>query len=226
MENISNMESTTNFGKLLRGLVALAVAVGLGTFIGWLVSRQGDVTPIAVPASSNPMLAVAPPPAARVAAPDATPVVHRQVHPSIAGQPAEANEHWEQDLDDILLSSDDENTKADRILALIPTAPADHEQELAQHLVNMVQDDHYDGTAQMLTNSTTPVEVSDVLMNDLLNRGNNLKLPMLLAIARNDSHPLKDQALDLLGLLTQEDNGTNWDQWSTAVDTWLQNNSQ
>ena len=71
-----------------------------------------------------------------------------------------------------------------------------------------------------------PPEVSGVLMNDLLNRNNALKLPMLLAIARNDAHPLKDQALDLLGLLTQEDNGTNWDQWSTTIDTWLQDNPQ
>ena len=90
----------------------------------------------------------------------------------------------------------------------------------------MVQDDHYDGTAAMLTNAATPADVSDVLMNDLLNRNNALKLPMLLAIARNDNHPLKDQALDLLGLLTQEDNGTNWDQWSSTIDTWLQNNPQ
>ena len=131
---------------------------------------------------------------------------------------------WEQALDDILLGDDDENGKADKILALIPNAPAEAKQELAQHLVNMVQDDHYDGTAQMLTNSATPVEVSDVLMNDLLNRNNGLKLPMLLALARNPDHPLKDQALDLLGLLTQEDNGTNWDQWSSTIDTWLQNN--
>jgi hypothetical protein len=109
---------------------------------------------------------------------------------------------------------------------LIPGAPAEAQQELAQHLVNMVQDDHYDGTADMLTNAATPADVSGVLMNDLLNRNNALKLPMLLAIARNDSHPLKDQALDLLGLLTQEDNGTNWDQWSSTIDTWLQDNPQ
>ena len=132
----------------------------------------------------------------------------------------------EQKLDDILLGDDDENGKADKILALIPLAPADAKQELAQHLVNMVQDDHYDGAAAMLTNAVTPVEVSDVLMNDLLNRNNTLKLPMLLAIASNPDHPLKDQALDLLGLLTQEDNGTNWDQWSTTISTWLENNPQ
>jgi hypothetical protein len=63
-------------------------------------------------------------------------------------------------------------------------------------------------------------------MNDLLNRNNSLKLPMLLAVARQDDHPLKDQAREMLELLLQEDDGDNWDQWSASITTWLQNNSQ
>jgi hypothetical protein len=88
----------------------------------------------------------------------------------------------------------------------------------------MVQDDHYDGAAQLLTNSATSAAVSTVLMNDLLNRNNALKLPMLLAVAREDAHPLKDQAREMLELLIQEDNGSNWDQWATSINNWLQNN--
>jgi hypothetical protein len=110
---------------------------------------------------------------------------------------------------------------------MIPTAPSKEAQvELTQHLVNMVQDDHYDGAAQLLTNSTTPAAVSTVLMNDLLNRNNTLKLPMLLDVASDGDHPLKDQARDMLELLIQEDDGTNWDQWAASISTWLQNNPQ
>jgi hypothetical protein len=90
----------------------------------------------------------------------------------------------------------------------------------------MVRDDHYDGAAQLLTNAATPTAVSSVLMNDLLNRNNTLKLPMLLSVAREDNNPLKDQAREMLELLIQEDNGTNWDQWSSSIDAWLQNNPQ
>jgi len=221
----------SDFGKVFRGVAVLALAVGLGVVCAWLWSRQGDVTPVAVSpaAASNQPLAMAAPAVqapAPAPAPEPSSIVPKPAHLTSTAPTEEGDADWEQKLDDILLGDDDENGKADKILALIPTAPADHKQELAQHLVNMVQDDHYDGTAEMLTNSATPVEVSDVLMNDLLNRNNNLKLPMLLAIARNNDHPLKDQALDLLGLLTQEDNGTNWDQWSTTIDTWLQNNPQ
>jgi len=211
--------------KILRGLAVLAVTAGLGILIGWLVSRQGDIAPIAMPVVTNQALAVAPP-AVQAPAPEPAPSAPEPTPVKRAARTDEGITDWEQRLDDILLGDDDENGKADKILALIPISPATAQQELAQHLVNMVQDDHYDGTAEMLTNATTPAEVSDVLMNDLLNRNNTLKLPLLLSIARNDDHPLKAQALDLLGLLTQEDNGTNWDQWSTTIDTWLQNNPQ
>jgi hypothetical protein len=165
-------------------------------------------------------------PTASQHAPETSPAGPEPAHVKFSRQLDQGAADWEQQLDDILLGDDDDNGKADKILALIPRAPPDAQQELAQHLVNMVQDDHYDGAAGMLTNAATPPEVSGVLMNDLLNRSNSLKLPMLLAIARNSAHPLKDQALDLLGLLTQEDNGTNWDQWSTTIDNWLQDNPQ
>jgi hypothetical protein len=220
----------SGIGKVLRGVLALVVAIGLGTIIGWLVSRHGDVAPVMAPDATNATVAIAtqpvPTPVVQPTEADATqPKSHelRKIN-AFANQMEQNAPDWEQRLDDILLGDDDENGKADKILALIPRAPADAQQELAQHLVNMVQDDHYDGTAELLTNAATSPDVSNVLMNDLLNRGNTLKLPMLLAIARNNDHPLKDQALDLLGLLTQEDKGTNWDEWSTTVDTWLQNN--
>ena len=99
------------------------------------------------------------------------------------------------------------NDKSDGILALLTNAPPDVQEELSQHLVNMTQDDHYDGVAGLLTNASTQPAVATVLMNDLLNRRNTLKLPMLLAIAENDDHPLKGQAKDMLELFIQTDYG-------------------
>jgi hypothetical protein len=216
--------------KVLRVLCVLVLAGAVGVLIGWMKSRDGDIKPIAVPPSSDQpaidiapvaMASVAPPPAARANS-------HRvgQDKPVLLGPPPDESMDWEKQLDDVLLSDTDANNKADRILAMIPTAPSNAQVELSQHLVNMVQDDHYDGAAQLLTNPVTPAAVSTVLMNDLLNRNNTLKLPMLLSVARDDDHPLKDQAREMLELLIQEDNGTNWDQWGTSIDTWLQNNPQ
>jgi hypothetical protein len=218
----------SNLVKVLRVLVVLALAGGVGIFIGWMKSRDGDVQPIVVPVATTPPPTPAAPMAmAEVQPPPPTGPIrltrHKPDHPS---PPTENFPEWEKQLDDVLLSDADVNTKADKILAMIPTAPTNAQVELSQHLVNMVQDDHYDGAASLLTNAVTPAAVSTVLMNDLLNRNNTLKLPMLLAVARDDEHPLKDQAREMLELLIQEDNGTNWDQWGTSIDTWLQNNPQ
>jgi hypothetical protein len=221
----------TDLAKGVRVLSVLALAGGVGVFIGWMKSGAGDIQPIAVPPSSNQSsILIAPVDMTS----DGTPLVStagalrvkrpRPVH--LPPPPPEENMEWEQQLDDVLLADTDPNTKADRILALIPTAPTNAQVELSQHLVNMVQDDHYDGAAQLLTNPATPSDVSTVLMNDLLNRNNTLKLPMLLSVARDDDHPLKDQAREMLELLIQQDDGTNWDQWGASINTWLQNNAQ
>jgi hypothetical protein len=218
----------SKLAKVFCVLCVLALAGGAGVLIGWLVSREGDVKPIAVsPGSNQPMIAIAPVAASSGASPKAA-SLGRYNREKPDPDPAALAEStaWQQQLDDVLLSDTNVNTKADRILAMIPTAPSNAQVELSQHLVNMVQDDHYDGAAQLLTNAATPKAVSTVLMNDLLNRNNNLKLPMLLGVARDDDHPLKDQAREMLELMLQEDDGTNWDQWGAAITTWIQNNPQ
>jgi hypothetical protein len=216
-----------NLSLAVRAVAFLAVAGGLGLFIGWYVSRQNDVKPLTLPpVTVAPAVAapeLAPPPVAVRLPSRPVPVTTEEVDTNAA---ADTSTNWEQTLETILLSDDDDNAKADHILALIPTAPPEAQVELAQHLVNMVQDDHYAATADLLTNSTTPSAVSTVLMNDLLNRNNNLKLPTLLDVARSDDHPLKDQAREMLELLLQEDHGSNWDDWSTSINTWLAQNAQ
>jgi hypothetical protein len=211
-------------GKML---VLAMVAIGLGLLIGRLSYRGGTppvklVDPIQLPRPTEPSTAI--PTNVQVR----NPVTQQPPPPQEAGWTNPAPEAdsgpWEQRLDKILMEGGDVNDKSDMIRNLMTAAPDDAQVELAQHLINMTQDDHYDGAAELLTNATTQTSVATVLMNDLLNRRNSLKLPMLLAIARNDEHPLKDQARDMLELFLQADYSTNWDQWQSAVDDWLQQN--
>lgn len=204
-------------------MAVLAACVGVGGLIGWIVGCQGDAAPIQLPANPIPVVALqpAPLPTNRDVPVVSAPRLAEAAPPPPSGAPA-----WENQLDNILLANEDENAKADHIIQLMTNSPPEAQVELAQHLCNMVQDNHYDGAAQILTNATTPVDVSTVLLNDLLNRNNNLKLPMLLSIARTDDHPLKGQARDMLELFVQQDYGTNWDQWSTSIDSWLQTQQQ
>jgi hypothetical protein len=193
---------------------------------------MGGRQTVSLPPLADPTSTVPPPAGAAPAAPRISRPVIPAPPPTIQDTAAAPNmldsRTWEEKLEDVLLRGTDKgsdvNDKSDGILALMAAAPPEAQVELSQHLINMTQDDHYDGVAGLLTNAATQPAVSTVLMNDLLNRRNSLKLPMLLAIAENDDHPLKGQAKDMLELFIQTDYGTNWPQWSGAVDTWLQQN--
>jgi hypothetical protein len=225
MSKDKEVKSFAKLGKTLATVAALAiVAIGAGLLVAWYMGSHGSVSVTAPAETFAPSPSPAPgAPAVRPASP---PPVERTI-PDTAGDPQLLDSRtWEEKLEEILLRGGEPDEKADKILALIPTASPDAQVELSQHLINMAQDDHYDGVAGLLTNANTQKAVSTVLMNDLLNRKNTLKLPMLLAIAENDDHPLKGEAKDLLGVFIQTDYGTNWTQWSSAIDTWLQQNEQ
>jgi len=210
------MRNSSRTGLVVVCFIALALLIGVG--LGLWSSRQGDVMTTDVPMLSSTLKTAA---SSNTSA--AIPGQTNDMVDADADEPQPAA-GWEQKLDDILISDTDEVTKAAKILALMAIAPEEGKVELAQHLVNLVQDDNYTSTGDLLTNPTTPRDVSNVLLNDLLNRNNGLKLPLLLAVARNEDHPLRTEAKDLLELFIQEDKGSNWTDWENAVDKWLKDN--
>jgi len=207
-------------------VVLAAVAIGAGLAIAWYMGNHGGApyakqsVPILQPVEVDP-LPVAPS-NGRGRDPAIQPQERGWTNP--APPPEVQSESWDQRLDKILMLDGEPNEKSDKILQVLASAPAESQVEIVPHLLNMTQDDHYDGVAGLLTNAATPSAVSTLLMNDLLNRRNNLKLPMLLAVASTADHPLKDQAKDMLELFLQADYGANWDQWGSAVNDWLQQN--
>ena len=62
---------------------------------------------------------------------------------------------------------------------------------------------------------------ADKVTQVLYHTGLDEKLPLLLAVARNEKHALKDEANDLLELYVEEDYGTNWNQWEDATKKYL-----
>ena len=59
---------------------------------------------------------------------------------------------------------------------------------------------------------------------EFYNRANSLKLPLVLAVARTENHPLAEEAKDLLELYIEEDHGTDWAKWEDAMHKWLKEN--
>jgi hypothetical protein len=131
---------------------------------------------------------------------------------------------WEEKLDEILENKQDEAGKARQLLELFPRLPADGQEEVAQHLSNLVSDEQYPELSQHLTNFALPEAVLDVLLSDALNRPNRLKLPALLGVARDARNPKAAEAKDLLELYLDEDYGSNWGTWQQKMDDWLKNN--
>ncbi|MBC8002810.1 MAG: hypothetical protein H7X97_09510 [Opitutaceae bacterium] len=219
--------------SMSKAALIIGAALVCGGLVGWLATRSpSDSSPAPV---TETTLA----PATNTASNGAGPVT--KTSPSAAAEELKARlrasrmrqsaddtnavtelSEWQQKIDDIILADEEIDQKSERILALLPTLK-DSEQrvEAVQHLVNFVTDTNYATTATLLVNPKTDEAVLQTLMADLLNRGNELKLPIFLQLAKDDQHPLVAEARELLQIYIQDDHGTNWPAWDKAVQQWL-----
>jgi hypothetical protein len=131
---------------------------------------------------------------------------------------------WEDKLDNILGADGEDSDKVKQLLEMFPRLPEDGQVEVAQHLANLTSDEDFGSLGKYLTNSTMPEAVLDVLMSDLLNRPNSVKLPLLVNVASDSQNPKAGEAKDLLELFLEEDYGTDWNTWQTKVTQWLKDN--
>lgn len=131
---------------------------------------------------------------------------------------------WNEKLDNILGSSEDEAVKAEQLLALWPTLPEDGQVETMQHISNLLPDEKFSLLAQTLTNAATSEAVLDVILGDALNRPNAIKLPSLLEVAKIPGHPKAEEAREILEVFVDNNYGTDWAKWDKAVKDWLKEN--
>jgi len=131
---------------------------------------------------------------------------------------------WEEKLETILGSEGEEREKVKQLLGLFPRVSAEGQVEVAQHLSNLVEDHDYESLKKLLLDPKMPEDVLDVLVADILNRPNGIKLPTLLEVARTPDHPKAEEAKDLLELYLEEDYGPDWPKWQASMDQWLKDN--
>jgi len=214
------------FSKGLRILAVVVAILVIGVSVGWLATRKTVSTDLSIPAT-------APSNGVRT---DRLPFFPTNSRP----RPAEASMNpvsqpqsststnlisdWEDKLEDILGSDADEAIKAQQLLALFPRLPEDGQVEVAQHLSNLVSDEAYAPLGKFLIDSKLSEPVLDVLMVDVLNRPNAVKLPLLLEVARDSQHPKAAEAKDLLELYLEEDYGADWNKLQSKLDQWIKDN--
>jgi hypothetical protein len=107
--------------------------------------------------------------------------------------------------------------KARGLFALLPTMPAEGAETCAEEAVKRLPDAEYRHAQAAVTNPGTYGLALGVLFADLMERPDNLRLPTLVTIARNSSHPYAGPARDNLELLLGQNFGNDWSRWEAAV---------
>lgn len=132
---------------------------------------------------------------------------------------------WEDRVDQILGNDDlDAEEKGKKMLELLPYFPEAGQADTAEHISNLLADEDYEKFGNFLTNSKTSAKLQDVILADVLNRPNEIKLPLLLETARNPDNAKAAEAKETLELYLEEDYGTDWDKWQQEVGKWLKDN--
>jgi hypothetical protein len=221
--------------KLVAGIVGLAaVVIAAGALIAWWGGR-GGVPPVAVlppsavdsaPDSSVPTNFTSLPrhPHAAAAAPTTTNAAETEIADASSPTNGPAAASWDDKLDQILGADNDDKVKVQQLLAAFPSMPPEVQGVTAQHLVNLLSDDDYAPLGKMLADPKSAPQVLDVLIGDVLNRPNPVKLPLLLQVASAPDHPKAGEAKDLLELYLGADYGSDWQMWQSKMQQWLQDN--
>ncbi len=211
---------------LTRALGILVVAIVLGGLIGWLASRSPSTAVKTTPEPVVQKPVVEPAPAPVIAKPEPKPPI-TPAPEIVSTNGLDDPSMWEEKLDEILGDADDDtNKKGLQLLEMMPKVGEEAQIEIAGHIVNLLDDEYFSKAAKYLTNADVPEAVSSVFLDDLYNRENSVKLPLVLQVARNEKHPLHGEAKDLLELYIEEDHGNNWNEWESAMKTWLKDHPE
>ena len=232
-----------SFSKILKGIGILAAVVVVGMLIGYWASSSRPSTPN-VPTNPTqateqstartPLKEPKKDPGGAHKAEATVPKPGQNPKPTIAPtadttpKPNSVATNlipdWEEKVDAILTSDDPDPEKAKKLLAMFPLLTGDAQEEVAHHLSNIVPDEDYAAFGSYLTNSTLPEDILDVLLEDVLNRPNSIKLKMLLEVARDPQNPKAAEAKDVLELFLEEDYGADWAMWEKKTIDWLKEN--
>ena len=211
--------------RLLAVLAVVVLAICGGAI--WFLNSQPtapvpDVPPVAsaIPAIAAPIpaknIAIKPRPTPEPTAKSAQPDPDEPTK-----EPAKPLAEWEVKIDNVLRANADETQTAQMLINMLPTLPPDGQAEAAQHISNLVLDKDYNRIAPLVKNPGLSEDVLDVFVTDLMNREDDVKLPILLDIAKIPNHPHHEEAATDLQIFLDEDYGQDWAKWDAAMKSYL-----
>jgi len=204
-------------------LLAAVVAVVVGGVVWFLQEKPTPVEPPVAPPTKAEPVEVEPAPGVVVAPAEKMPAAEKLPPPlPLAVEMTDADRK----IDEILRLNPDNSesghiSTAQLLINLIPTLPPEGQAEAAQHVSNLLPDKEYQRVRSMVVNPNAPTELLDVLVTDLMNRDDAVKLPVLLDIAKIPNHPTREEAMTDLQIFLNGDYGTDWAKWDTELKAFL-----
>ena len=109
---------------------------------------------------------------------------------------------WDALVDEIGALTDHAVTREDwaRVNQALRRVPPERRRESAQALLNMVSDDNFDVVHDLLLDRSQSPDVVQAVYHDLLNRPDEVKLPLLKEVANSSTHANSLEARQILEL--------------------------
>jgi len=122
-------------------------------------------------------------------------------------------------ISEILSNTDlDFPSAVNRLLEALPRLDETGQEEAAHHIANLSDDARISHWSAMLVANQLPAPAADVLFNDLLNRPQEVNMPVLSAIADQRVHPKNKETVEILETLYgAPPAGTTWAAWTKAA---------
>lgn len=218
--------------RLVAILAVIVIAI-IGVAV-WFLNSAPPMPPLpaVVTATPVPVKPTVPSPEAPSSTASTKPTQDKSTPAPVKTAPAPREmAEWETKIDQVLNSNSDNTEEANRAVAqmlinMLPTFPPEGQAEAASHITNLIDDKEYKRVQSLTTNARLPQEVLDVLVTDLMNREDAVKLPTLFEIAKNPAHPHHEEAQTDLQIFLDEDFGTDWPKWETAMKAYLKKQAE
>lgn len=113
-----------------------------------------------------------------------------------------ACENWSGNIAKLVEMQDNDKrpTESDvrRFKALFDKIPDESKEEQVHEALNLLNDGCIDCLASILFDLNEPKDVLEAVYHDIMNRPEEVKMPLVRRVARDERHPMSEDALDVL----------------------------
>jgi hypothetical protein len=196
------------FVFVLKGIGIIVGILAAGVLVGWLVTSEPSnlsTSPRSESVQPSSVALTDPPEVIHAASPETGNLPRPVLDPlsSSRSDGSSAPDVWQNEFVAILGSEATDLVKAQQLLDLFPLVPPQTQTDAAMLACDLVPDDRYELLGQYLTNSETDASARSVLIGNLLQRHNSIKIPWLTELSHDNSTSEAAEAAEFLQLFLQ-----------------------